>query len=194
MVAGGFEPPGLAGSGWVTRSGGIWTERCCTISPWRLRFGTMPRVYLDACCVNRPFDDQSQGRVRLEAEAVLLTVSLFGQPDWIWIGSSVLRFELAKNPDPDRRAQAETFARGVQVWVALGAVETGRATELEALGFATFDALHLASAESGRADLFLTTDDALLRVARRHPSALRVRIMNPLSWFEEFAEHDQDNG
>jgi hypothetical protein len=29
------------------------------------------RVYLDNCCFNRPFDDQSQARVRLEAEAKL---------------------------------------------------------------------------------------------------------------------------
>jgi len=27
--------------------------------------------YLDLCCVNRPFDDQHQARVRLEVEAVL---------------------------------------------------------------------------------------------------------------------------
>jgi hypothetical protein len=29
------------------------------------------RVYLDNCCLNRPFDDQRQMRVRLEAEATL---------------------------------------------------------------------------------------------------------------------------
>jgi hypothetical protein len=29
------------------------------------------RIYLDNCCFNRPFDDQSQTRVRLEAEAKL---------------------------------------------------------------------------------------------------------------------------
>ena len=28
------------------------------------------RLYLDACCFNRPFDDLSQIRIRLEAEAV----------------------------------------------------------------------------------------------------------------------------
>ncbi|MBE2197400.1 MAG: hypothetical protein IAE79_02240 [Anaerolinea sp.] len=26
------------------------------------------RVYLDVCCLNRPFDDQSQERIQLEAE------------------------------------------------------------------------------------------------------------------------------
>jgi hypothetical protein len=30
------------------------------------------RVYLDVCCLNRPLDDSSQDRIRLEAEAVLL--------------------------------------------------------------------------------------------------------------------------
>ncbi|MDR0764761.1 MAG: hypothetical protein LBE65_04120 [Synergistaceae bacterium] len=29
------------------------------------------RVYLDNCCYNRPFDDLSQDRVYLEAEAVM---------------------------------------------------------------------------------------------------------------------------
>lgn len=29
------------------------------------------KIYLDNCCFNRPFDDQSQIRVRLEAEAKL---------------------------------------------------------------------------------------------------------------------------
>ena len=29
------------------------------------------RLYLDNCCFNRPFDDQSQIRIRLEAEAKL---------------------------------------------------------------------------------------------------------------------------
>jgi hypothetical protein len=27
------------------------------------------RIYSDVCCLNRPFDDSSQDRIRLEAEA-----------------------------------------------------------------------------------------------------------------------------
>jgi len=30
------------------------------------------RVYLDVCCLNRPFDDQSQERIRVESDAVEL--------------------------------------------------------------------------------------------------------------------------
>ena len=34
------------------------------------------RVYLDNCCYNRPFDDQSQLKVRLETEAKLFVQQL----------------------------------------------------------------------------------------------------------------------
>ncbi|WP_420642969.1 hypothetical protein [Candidatus Leptofilum sp.] len=28
------------------------------------------KIYLDVCCLNRPFDDQTQDRMRLETEAI----------------------------------------------------------------------------------------------------------------------------
>ena len=34
------------------------------------------RVYLDNCCYNRPFDDQTQLKVRLETEAKLFVQQL----------------------------------------------------------------------------------------------------------------------
>ncbi len=60
-----------------------------------------------------------------------------------------------------------------------------RAQQLEALGFHTFDALHLACAENSSVDVFLTTDDRLLRHAARHTAELHVRVANPLSWLTE---------
>ena len=62
------------------------------------------KVYLDACCLNRPFDDQSQDK------------------------------------------------------------ESIRAKQLEEVGFKSFDAMHIACAESEKADVFLTTDDKLLKL------------------------------
>jgi len=60
-----------------------------------------------------------------------------------------------------------------------------RGQQLEQLGFRAFDALHLACAEKARADVFLTTDDRLLRRASRAPEQLRVRVDNPLAWLNE---------
>ena len=48
-----------------------------------------------------------------------------------------------------------------------------------------WDALHLACAESGQADIFLTTDDKLLRLSQRIANKLQVRVDNPLSWLTE---------
>ena len=35
----------------------------------------MTKIYLDNCVLNRPFDDQSQERIRLETEAIVLLLS-----------------------------------------------------------------------------------------------------------------------
>ncbi len=60
-----------------------------------------------------------------------------------------------------------------------------RAINLESLGFKPLDALHIACAESGEADILLTTDDRMLNLAQRHRSQLRVRVENPYTWLQE---------
>ncbi len=42
----------------------------------------MVKVYLDVCCLNRPFDDQRQSRIRLESEAVLLILARCKSGEW----------------------------------------------------------------------------------------------------------------
>jgi hypothetical protein len=36
-------------------------------------------------------------------------------------------------------------------------------------------------------DVFLTTDDGLLRRARRNARELGIRVENPVSWYQEVA-------
>ncbi|MCX6038566.1 MAG: hypothetical protein NTW99_11895 [Chloroflexi bacterium] len=60
-----------------------------------------------------------------------------------------------------------------------------RARELVAVGFVGFDAVHLACAESGKADVFLTTDDRLLKLVKRHVRQLQIKVENPLDWIKE---------
>ena len=55
---------------------------------------------------------------------------------------------------------------------------------LESLGFKHYDALHIACAESGGADVLLTTDDRMLRLAKRHSAQLQVRVENPYTWLQ----------
>ena len=149
----------------------------------------MPRVYFDACCLNRPFDDQTQDRIRLESEAVLLIMSRFqDESDSIWVGSDVLRYEADQIPDSERHRRVAAllgFAEESQV----ARTETAaRAQVLQGLGFKAVDALHIACAEQAGCDDLLTTDDRMLGAARRNSDQLHVRVRNPIDWVREVGQ------
>ena len=146
------------------------------------------RVYLDLCCLNRLTDDQSQARVRREAEAVEGILRLVRQGQATWVSSITLEIEISRNPDVSRRRDVAALLVFADEVVVPRPRTAQRATFLEGLGFGAFDALHLASAEQGRADVFLTTDDDLLRRAGRNRSELRIEVQNPVSWYTEAVE------
>ncbi len=60
----------------------------------------VPTIYLDVCCLNRPFDDQTHDRIHLKAEAVLAILSRIGTGEWDWLSSNVVDFEINQTPDP----------------------------------------------------------------------------------------------
>jgi len=138
------------------------------------------KLYLDVCCLNRPFDDQSQTRVRLEAEAVLSILET-AQSDQIEIlGSDIIDDELSQMPDDERREKVELLLTLASSQISLTSAIEQRATELQKWNITPLDALHLASAESAQADHFLTTDDNLLRRAKH--AGVKVKIENPANW------------
>jgi predicted nucleic acid-binding protein len=143
------------------------------------------RVYLDACCLNRLTDDQSQARIRDEAEAVEAIFRMVRTERATWISSTVLEIEINRNPNADRRHDVAMLLALANEVVVPQSGSAERAAFLQKLGFDAFDALHLACAEEGRADVFLTTDDDLIRRARRRINEIRTRVMNPVSWYEE---------
>jgi predicted nucleic acid-binding protein len=145
----------------------------------------MAIVYIDVCCLNRPFDDQTQDRIRLESEAVLLILARVERGELAWISSDVIAAEIRKTPDPDRRDRLVALVKAAERVVEFNEVIEARAAEIAPLGFKAFDDLHLASAEAAGADLLLTTDDRLLRAAGRSAEHLRVQVVNPLDWLRE---------
>ena len=138
------------------------------------------KLYLDVCCWNRPFDDQSQNRVRLEAEAVLSILELAQADEVEIISSDIIGDELSEMPDRERREKVELLLALAAARTALTPAIEERAVELQKQSISSFDALHLAAAESARSDYFLTTDDDLLRKAKR--AGLKVRVENPAKW------------
>lgn len=145
----------------------------------------MTKIYLDNCVLNRPFDDQSQERIRLETEAIILLMSRLERKEWTWLGSQALELEIDKTPDAEQQSRLRRVTEFISSKIEIGGKELERANELQRLGFIGFDAVHLACAESGKADVFLTTDDRLLKLAKRLAKKLHVTVENPLDWMKE---------
>jgi predicted nucleic acid-binding protein len=145
----------------------------------------MVKVYFDACCLNRPFDDQSQERIKLETEAILLVLLKLESGNIQWINSEVLEYEIHRMPDKEKQQKIETFFNLGNKKVLFGKGEENRAKELKGLGFNTYDSFHIACAESGGADVFLTTDDMLIKMSKKNNDKLKVKVKNPINWIAE---------
>lgn len=142
-------------------------------------------VYLDANCFNRPFDDQTQERIQQETEAVLNVLQrvLGGHDQLAW--SAALNLELSAHPEPDIREELMGWAERCQILLEPSNDVRARAEALHSLGMGALDAAHIAFAEAGGCDLFLTCDDRLLRRSRR--LALSVQVFNPVEYVEGIA-------
>lgn len=143
------------------------------------------KIYLDSCCLNRPFDDQRQPRVRLEAEAVILILEKIHKRELEWITSDVLVYELTQTKDVERRERLILLAGQSNQAVEMTEKILDRAEEIALSGFENFDSIHLASAEQAKVEIFLTTDDGLLKAANRNKRSFPFIIVNPVKWLEE---------
>jgi len=139
-------------------------------------------VYLDNCCFNRPFDDQSQARVRLEAEAKLEIQQRIKDSRFDLAWSYVLDFENEANPFQERR---DTIA-GWKAEAGKSIEETDaiieKARELTGRGLRPADALHIACALEMGCDFFLTTDDGVIKKMRGFSG---IAVMDPTQFVVE---------
>jgi predicted nucleic acid-binding protein len=142
------------------------------------------RVYLDTCSLQRPLDDKSQLRIRLEAEAVLSVLDLVEANLVQLVSSDALTFEIGRNPHLTRQEFAWEAIAGAPSYVRLSETVEQRARELSQAGIETLDSLHLASAEAGEVDFFCTCDDSFLVKAKRAVRG-RTKVVSPLELAEE---------
>jgi predicted nucleic acid-binding protein len=142
------------------------------------------RIYLDVSCLSRPFDDQSQERVRIEAEAVRLILARCERGDWELTASEMVVIEINANPDRDKRRMTATLLSARVGIIELDQATFTRAAELEKQGLGAADAVHVAVAELHGADVLLTCDDRLLRRVKRG-KVRAVRVENPVDWLRE---------
>lgn len=119
------------------------------------------KLYLDVCCLNRPFDDQTQDRVHLEAEAILSILKHLETSKWTWVSSSVVLYEINQIPNSDRKQRILRLCDKASYVVRLNENIYEFSEQLKQIGFKSYDALHLSCAKLADVDVFLSTDDRL---------------------------------
>lgn len=148
------------------------------------------RIYMDVCCLNRPFDDQTQQRIRLETEAILLTLNQCQSGSWRLVASNALDVEIGQTPNPTRKRQVQDLLSIARIKVQTSDALEQRVAELVQLSFTFYDAAHITSAERSKSDVLLTTDDRLIRKAMQLAERVKVKVENPATWLANVIQEE----
>ena len=142
------------------------------------------KIYLDTCCLNRPFDDRSQARVDLETSAVVAILEDVRAGGWSLVSSDAIDFEILTTPDENRRQEVDRLVELATIHQTESDEINNRAAALESAGFKPFDAMHLAMAEAAGCDYLCTCDDRFLKRCGKL-SELTVQVVTPLRLLEQ---------
>ena len=149
------------------------------------------KLYLDNCCYNRPFDDQTQDRIHLESEAVLAILKACENGSIQILSSPIVRMEIDKYSNGDKREKVRALYSLANPDIPFNDEIKTRAEELRSKSsIRLMDSLHVATAEAGKVDAMLTTDDKLIKACAR--LNLGVKVVNPVTFLLEMAEGDEE--
>lgn len=142
------------------------------------------KIYLDTCCLCRPYDRQTEDRVVLESEAILSIIDRCEtKGDWLFYSSDVLDDEIDRIVHLVKKQKVRTLYHSASIHIELNDEIVEQAKKWAQTGMTPFDALHLSSAEYVKADVLLTTDKKFIKQAKR--LNLKTRVENPLVWMIE---------
>jgi predicted nucleic acid-binding protein len=145
-------------------------------------------IYLDNCTYNRPFDDQSQLRISLEAQAKLYIQSLIkdGKIDLVY--SYVCFYENYINPFENKRLSISDFSKHAKYSVEESRGILIRANKMIQKKIKPLDALHLSCAIDAKADYFITVDDGILRY-----NTNEINIFDPITFIKHWEMREGKN-
>ncbi|MBP5468603.1 MAG: hypothetical protein J6Z11_05090 [Candidatus Riflebacteria bacterium] len=144
------------------------------------------KIYLDNCCYNRPYDNQSFIKISLEAQCKLFIQNLIKNKKLELVTSYMLMYENSLNPFPMRKQPIEEFInKNTSVFIPY---EKHDIIEKEALlimdtGIKYKDACHIACSMLGQCNYFITTDIRLLKYKTN-----KIIIINPVDFVKNLEE------
>lgn len=141
------------------------------------------RIYLDNCCYNRPYDDQSQLMVSIETQCKLWIQKMIREGSYELVSSYMLRYECINSPFMDRKRAIIQFIDKYADYIVdvdrKNLIEE-RAQDIMSTGIKFKDACHVASAIFAGCDYFISTDKRLLRYKSEE-----IKLVSPVEFLEE---------
>jgi len=143
----------------------------------------IPRIYLDICSYNRPFDSQTQMKVRLETEAKLFIQAGIREEKYLLVWSYMLDYENSNNPFDERRKTISPWKERADYYCPSSDDIPKAGRKMMELGIGEKDALHIACAVKSGCDYFITTDKRLTNKA-----VANITIINPIDFVREMED------
>lgn len=140
------------------------------------------RIYLDSCCFNRPFDDQTSIVIQLETDAKIHVQELIrrGEIELVW--SFMLDYENDKNPFEEVKQRIAKWKHRATVDCGISNSVLEKAREHMEIGLREKDAIHLACAIEMKAEYFLTTDKKILNKPVKD-----IILANPIDYIRGYS-------
>jgi predicted nucleic acid-binding protein len=139
------------------------------------------RIYLDNCCFNRPYDDQTKLRIWLETQAKLHIQALVYEHKVALVWSFMLKFENSRNIFKSKK-------NAIAEWEFLSITFVEKSENIREIakkimitGIKDADAVHIACAIAGKCDYFITVDKRLWKYKDK-----RITICNPIEFINQF--------
>lgn len=141
------------------------------------------KIYLDMCCYNRPYDDQSQLKVAMETQSKLYIQTMIKEHKLQLITSYMLRYECSNNPFEMRRNTILDFINK-HTYAYIGTERKpqieAKAAEIMKTGIKFKDACHVASALYAECEYFISTDIRLLKYQND-----QIKMVTPIEFVTE---------
>jgi len=137
------------------------------------------KVYLDNCCFNRPYDDQTQLKVALETEAKLHIQGLVKSKSMDLVWSYILEYENSKNTNKEKMNAISKWRDLSCEFVKQNQEIKDNATKIMQTGIKAKDALHIACSIYSKCDCFITVDRRALNYETNE-----IIVCSPIEFLE----------
>jgi len=146
------------------------------------------KIYLDNCCFNRPFDNQSVMTIKLESDAKLFIQDLIKQNYIQLVWSFMLDFENNANPFKNKKEWIFKWESYAKEYIILTENIEEYSERLLLLSFKKKDAIHISCAVAGNCQYFITTDKGILR---KNDKIKNIIISDPIQFIKIWEEKNE---